>query len=101
MINWNVTEEDWVNIIAVAERVESDLKPTDDRRTIVLDLTACHANGCPLLLKQMIDGPLFDFSHDYYGIRKHINRKTGKLEDCFVPRFAAPEPEAQSVSNLD
>ena len=29
-----------------------------------------------------------DFSHDITGIRGHINRDTGKLEDFFIPRYA-------------
>ena len=38
------------------------------------------------LLRNFKDG---DFGHDVFGIRRHLNRRTGKLEDCFVPRCAA------------
>ena len=63
---------------------------------IEMDLTACHANGCPLNLDRMIDAtredagsPLhFSLWHDVTGIHRHLNRETGKLEDCFMPRLA-------------
>ena len=32
--------------------------------------------------------------HDVFGIRKHINRRTGELENHFVPRFAKSNQEA-------
>lgn len=56
---------------------------------IAMDVTAVHCNGCPLRLKDLANAPSFDFAHDILGIRRHLNRNTGKLEDCFVPRFAA------------
>ena len=54
---------------------------------IEMDLTAVHANGCPLRLKDFLEAPDFDFSHDIVGIRRHLNRDTGQLEDCFLPRY--------------
>lgn len=56
---------------------------------IDMDITACHANGCPLKLSALATADNFDFAHDVFGIRRHINRETGQLEDCFVPRYAA------------
>lgn len=53
-----------------------------------MDLTACHANGCPLDLAKLEAADDFNLAHDVFGIRRHINRTTGKLEDCFVPRCA-------------
>ena len=53
-----------------------------------MDITACHANGCPLDISALLAADLANFSHDVMGIRRHINRKTGKLENCFVPRYA-------------
>lgn len=54
-----------------------------------MDLTATHANGTPLKLAALLAAGDFNFSHDVGGIRKHIDRRTGKLTGCFVPRFAA------------
>ena len=56
-----------------------------------MDLRACHCNGCPLDLQKLLDAPEFDFAHDVFGIREHIDRTTGRLTDCFLPRCALPE----------
>jgi len=58
-----------------------------DRLDVVMDLAATHKT-CPLDLAAMADGREEDFAHDIGGIRRHLNRITGELEDCFVPRFA-------------
>lgn len=60
--------------------------------TATMDITACHANGTPLRLRELLDAPEFDFAHDVLGIRRHIDRTTGQLQDCFLPRFAKAEP---------
>lgn len=52
-----------------------------------MNLTACHLNGPPLRLQELLEAPVFDFSHDICGIDKFMNRKTGKLSGYFVPRF--------------
>jgi hypothetical protein len=57
-----------------------------------MDLTACHANGCPLKLEKMLSWERdFDLAHDVWGINRHIDRKTGEMPDCFLPRFAEIE----------
>lgn len=60
-------------------------------QTCVMDLCACHANGNPLDLDAMLKMPDSDFAHDIFGIRRHIDRRTGKLGECFVPRCSLPE----------
>lgn len=59
-----------------------------DYQTLFMDITACHANGCPLDLAALLQAPDLDFYHDVCGIRRHINRETGLLEDSFLPRCA-------------
>ncbi len=54
-----------------------------------MDITAAHRNGCPLKLDELLKAEDFDFAHDVFGIRRYINRKTGKLENCFLPRFSS------------
>ena len=56
--------------------------------TAMMDIEAAHCNGCPLDLERLLNSKDFDFAHDIFGIAAHINRTTGELEDCFVPRFA-------------
>lgn len=82
-------------IFAVVVRFESIMPASNfnprgrDRQDYIMDLTACHANGMPLDLAKLLAAPPFDLVHDVCGIRDHINRRTGKIEDQFVPRCAA------------
>lgn len=78
-------------------------KFTDDERTIIeaildrimasgvyndrLDISATHAR-CPLRLADLLTANDFNFGHDICGIQRHLNRKTGRLENSFLPRFA-------------
>ena len=45
-------------------------------------------NEFNLRLDEFLDSHYEDFTHDFCGIQKHINRTTKKFEDGFVPRFA-------------
>jgi hypothetical protein len=62
-----------------------------DMMTATMDITACHCNGCPLKLDELARADEANFAHDVLGIRRHINRRTGQLEDCFLPRYAMAE----------
>lgn len=53
-----------------------------------MDVTACHCNGTKLDLEKLLKFPDFDFLHDMAGIRNCIDRETGKLTNCFLPRCA-------------
>lgn len=89
-LNFHVTREETILISAIirrAAKLMADDEPLN-RLESHMDLSACIANGCPLKLQEMLDAPDFDFAHDFYGIRRHINRQTGQLEDHFLPRFA-------------
>lgn len=55
-----------------------------------MDISAAHIN-CPMHLHEFLAAPAQDFGHDFFGIRRHINRRTGKLEHCFCPRCAIPD----------
>ena len=77
-------------ISQVADRAHAEIFTVYDikqpHQDTVMDLCACNSNGCPLDFQKLLDFPAFDFTHDILGIREHINRTTGKLEDCFMPR---------------
>jgi hypothetical protein len=63
-----------------------------NRMTSALDMV--HADKqYPLDWAALLTADDVNFAHDFFGIRHHINRKTGLLEDCFVPRFARPAKE--------
>lgn len=90
-INWNTTKEEFTQILRIVDRLHQDL-PTayesQPRRVWIMDIQACHGNGCPLDLPILLTMPELDFSHDVLGIRENINRTTGKLDNYFVPRCA-------------
>lgn len=60
------------------------------KQDALMDINACHSNGCPLRLREFLAADDGNFGHDVFGIRRHINRTTGALEDCFLPRFSKP-----------
>ena len=90
-ISFHVTREEVIlisKIIRRAHEMNHRDGSTFDNLTAHMDISACIAQGVPLKLQEWLDAPDFDFAHDFYGIMRHINRRTGELEDCFVPRFA-------------
>lgn len=101
MINFIVSKTDAELIEKIADIAISRLPIARlGRLTVVMDLTACHANGCPLDLERFLASAdpstperHFNFAHDILGIINNLDRTTGKLKNCFMPRFAKPEPE--------
>lgn len=59
-----------------------------DTITIMMDLTYCIQGGCNLRLEDMLNAREIDLMHDIYGINRHLNHNTFKLEGGFWPRFA-------------
>ena len=57
-----------------------------DHLTSMMDIDAVNRQY-PLDLEACLAAPDQDFVHDFFGIRANINRKTGKLDHCFLPRF--------------
>ena len=56
-----------------------------------MNVTACHVNGNPLRLEDLLAADDFNFAHDVFGIDRHICRDTGKRTNCFRPRFSRAE----------
>ena len=63
-----------------------------DRTSLSMDLTVCH-NLRHADLSTLLDFPLYDFAHDLIGITKYLDRKNGKLKECFMPR-SRPSPKS-------
>ena len=68
----------------------ADGEPTTgaQRMSLHMDITACHLNGTPLRLAELADAADADVVHDVGGIIAHIDRDTGRLGGCFLPRYA-------------
>lgn len=92
MINWKTTKKDSRLIRAIVDRAmaifEADPDITYSKSDCHMDIRACHVNGCELDLERLLSFPDADFGHDVFGIRRYIDRDTGKLTDYFVPRCA-------------
>lgn len=93
MISFEVTKEERDLIERIVDRAMKRFR-VNDRMSLTMDVTACHANGCPLDLKGLLKAEDFDFSHDVGGIARHLDRTTGKLGDCFLPRTAQTKTKA-------
>lgn len=98
-ISFEVSDHDRALIKAIAERAaDIDRKfngdDASDDQHHRMNITACHANGNPLRLEDLLEADDFNFGHDISGIDHHINRNTGKLENHFRPRFSQPMPHA-------
>ena len=87
-MKWDITTEEMRKVTAIVDRAEKRIN--QNKRALVMDIVATHANGCPLDLNKLLNAKAFDFFHDIYGIIKHIDRHTGELQDCFLPRCARP-----------
>ena len=90
-LNWKATKEEHDLITLIAMRAEQIAKRAGfavTRAELIMDLNATHSNGTALDLARLYAADDTNFIHDVFGIRRHLNRDTGKLENCFVPRFA-------------
>lgn len=93
-INWNASKEDMLKVEAIVTRViniAAEHGTKLNRVGLTMDVTACHLNGCPIDLEQLLTADRADFMHDVYGIQNHIDRGTGELLDCFLPRYTCLE----------
>ena len=95
ILNWKTTKEEADLIGLIADRAFALAKEAGVRRldkcSVVMDLTAAHINAYPLDLAGLLAAGHGDFAHDVFGIIRHMDRDTGKLQDCFVPRYAKSE----------
>lgn len=102
-ISFKASKDDMATIHRIADRALKFAKEAGipaDKLDFTMDITATHCSGCPLDLGRFLAGPDSDFIHDVFGIRRHLNRDTGELEDCFLPRYAARVAADSAFHNL-
>jgi hypothetical protein len=80
-------------IVDRAEQLARRFKQQTPRAAIVLDLVMAHRMQ-PLDLKMLLAADDGNFAHDVFGIMRHIDRNSGVMRDCFVPRFARFQHES-------
>ena len=90
MVKFDISKEDARIVAKIIDRADrlGLIRPSDDTLSINMDLVATHANGCPMDFARMLEADDFNFTHDYCGISRHIDRETGELTGFFLPRFA-------------
>jgi len=66
-----------------------------DRLSFLMDLDAVAAEYPNFRWQDLLDADWANFHHDVGGITANMNRKTGLLGNCFVPRFSGELPDSQ------
>ena len=88
MINWNgLKKEESVTILKIVVRAKKLIPelPTLDTN---MDIGATHIKN-KLDLDKLLKFDDSNFLHDITGITYNIDRETGELENCFLPRCSA------------
>jgi len=88
MIDWNKTTNEDLDLIRDIAKRAVDLEPDLDYSTIEMDITAAHTAN-PLKLDELLHTDSMNFAHDVFGINQNINRDSGEMNNCFLPRYAA------------
>lgn len=87
-VKFDISNEDRKYVNIIIDRACALKLVAIDIQSSRMDLIATHANGCPMDFKRMAEADDFNFTHDFCGIANRIDRTTGKLTLCFLPRFA-------------
>lgn len=93
-INFKVSPESLDLIAKVADRFQEmeefagvTRRARRERFGIIMDFCANQNSSTPVDLAALLKADNREFVHDAFGIARHINRETGELMDCFLPRF--------------
>lgn len=92
MVKFGETTEKEENAVQIIlDRYESIIRRHGgelvDRAGAMMDLLATHYTN-PLELSSLAWAKDSDLMHDMAGINRHLDRKTGKLTDGFLPRYS-------------
>jgi hypothetical protein len=74
-------------VTTIIDRV-TEIIPGVDRLSLHMDLAAVH-RSTPLDLQRLSEASVIHLVHDVTGIVSHLDRDTGKLQDCFLPRHVS------------
>ncbi len=91
MLKWTISPDEMTLESKIADRAIAMARTAGiqyDKMTAVMDIDAVHSNGNPLRLQELLESDDLDFAHDIFGILAHLDRNTGRLLDCFSPRYS-------------
>lgn len=90
-IRFDTNDQDAQLISRILDRAITDnVIAAENRQHLEMDLRATHCNGTPLDFTALLGAVPFDFVHDLAGINRHLDRTTGELGNCWLPRHCAP-----------
>lgn len=87
-MKWETSKLEHLLIHKIAIRAVTMATDEYDLLSAEVDITAVHTNDTALDLEKLLKADNANFGHDVFGIRRFIDRKTGKLGGCFSPRCA-------------
>lgn len=86
-LNFDAPKEEMDLIIKIVARIMQKWGPSVEPKLLAMELTACHLNGTRLNLWGLSLADDNQLQRDVFGIRRHIDRDTGKLKEGFEPFF--------------
>lgn len=92
-IQQTVDPNDYTLIHKITARANEEGLVASDIMTLSLDMKYAHM-ACPLNLEALLEADTQNFAHDIVGIQNNINRKTYKLDNLFIPRYARKSGDA-------
>ena len=88
-LSWETENAKYAIIDDIATRaLAAGIIGNSGRLTLLMDLKNVNDKVCELDFEALLKAEESEFAHDICGIQRNINRETGKLENCFRPRFA-------------
>ena len=81
------TRNEFETIARIADRALSTVPGVQKRLDLIMDIDYAHQD-IPIKLDELLAADDGNFMHDVTGIVCNLNRRTLKLENCFVPRYA-------------
>lgn len=89
MLKFNATREDldWITQIVDRALENKSLASKTDFISLSMDIELVHCRDIRLNLQGLFEADNFNFFHDIIGIHNNLNRSTGELDNCFLPRF--------------
>jgi hypothetical protein len=83
-------DNDHLNLV-VDRAIRQQLNQHPDKISLKMDLIATNNHVIKLDFRGLFEADDFNFTHDICGIQACLNRETGEMERCFLPRFGRVE----------
>ena len=85
-----MNKEEKLIVVEIAKRAEEMDLLMFDRMSMIMDIENVHAE-IGLKLNDLLNADDLNFAHDIVGIQQNIDRRSKKLQNLFLPRYAKEE----------